>query len=186
MKRTILAACVSLAVAGLTVAAQTPQTSPPQAQAPAATSPSGNAGTMTVTGCLKPWSGTSTTTPAEPTAKSAGDVMYQLTNIEDNTKKPGTAAGSASTAPHNTYLLKAKDQTVNLSQHLNHKVQVTGTVSSESTMSPGASATKPSTPPSTPPSEAPGRDIAASAANKPATLIVSSITMVSATCPTTF
>jgi hypothetical protein len=136
---------------------------------------------MTVTGCLKPWQASlmqSGATPATPEAgaptPSTGDAQYVLTDINDSsTRKSDSVAGTPSTtrpaspgssASHAMYLLKAKDSSVNLSQHVNHKIQVTGSVSADSS------------------SRTPDPS---SAIGKPATLTVSAITMVSSTCTTT-
>ena len=193
MRRTILAACVALAFAGLSVAAQTPQpTRPSQPRTSAATTPAPDITTMTLTGCLKPWSGPMVGA-ATPTIPDGGrpvmsDPQYVLTDLDDSARKPGGTAETPvpkTPAAHDMYLLKAKDSTINLSQHVNHRVQVTGTVSSDSSSrGPSTSSASPSVP--TPESGAPTLRDTVSAAGRPATLTVSSITMISATCPTTF
>ena len=199
MSKTVLALCGALAIAGLTLAAQTPQTTRPDQPTPSATSDS----TLTVTGCLKPWTASMTGGAPAPNPESGAptttgaEAMYVLTDIDDSGGKPGSRAGttgataapgtgaSGSTSnPQAMYLLKPKDATVNLSQHVNHKVQVSGTVSSDSTRS--GSSTSPMAKPGDPPSSTSPRDMSpTSAAGKPATLTVGSITMVSSTCPTT-
>jgi hypothetical protein len=148
MSRTLLAACAGLTFWGLALSAQTPQAA------------------MTVTGCLKPWTGSiaGAGSPANPQSgaptpnDTADEAHYVLTDIATSpTQKPGES--------HAMYLLKPKDATINLGQHVNHKVQVAGAVSSESSPAP--------------------RDTSLAAAGKPATLTVSAITMVAATCTTT-
>jgi hypothetical protein len=75
----------------------------------------------------------------------------------------------------------AKDSSVNLSQHLNHKVTVSGTVDGRSQ---SGTMSKPSTPTTT---ASPERSGAMGMSTEPATLTVTTLTMVSATCsPTSF
>jgi hypothetical protein len=200
MRRTILAACTAITIAGLTLAAQTPPTPrPTQPQPPAAGASSSDTTTLTLTGCLKAWNtstmGRTGSAPTDPQSGApslaSGNPEYVLTDIEDSTRKSGATGGAATATPpmvrpgisHDMYLLKAKDSTVNLAQHLNHKIQVTGNVSADSTLKSPATATPP---PSTPEAGAPTPRDTSSAAGRPATLTVSSLTMISATCPTTF
>ena len=189
MRSTIFAACAALAIAGLTPSAQTPPPRPSQPQTPPPPAASSDQKPLTVTGCLKPWSastmggGTPATPEAgAPTVATGADAQYVLTDVDDGSRKPGSTEAPSST-PHAMYLVKAKDASVNLSQHVNHKVQVTGTVSSDSSLKmPSTASPTPSPKPADPPP--PSRDTS-SAAGKPATLTVSAITMVSATCSTT-
>jgi hypothetical protein len=197
MSRTILAACAGLALASLTAAAQTPPTSSqPQISAPMP-APS-DLTTMTVTGCLKPWNAAMTdagTTTPEAGAPSVGsrDPQYVLTDVDDSSRKPASSAttpsntqprSTASSMSHAMYLLKAKDSSVNLSQHVNHKVQVTGSVLSDSSLRmPSTTGQTTSIPKPIDPSTT-SRDTS-SAAGKPATLTVSALTMVSSSCATT-
>ena len=190
MSRTILAACGVLAIASLTAMAQTPQTARPGQTTP----PSGSDSTLTLTGCLKPWSesmmgGGAITpnpesgAPATPTTNAA-DAQYVLTDIDDSSRKPGSTASGSTPNPQVMYLLKPKDPTINLGQHVNHKIQVTGTLSSDSTRS-GSLTPSPMAQPRDP-AKSPTRDTSpTSAAGKPATITVSAITMVSSSCSTT-
>lgn len=190
MRSRIFAACAALAIAGLTLSAQTPTPRPSQPQTPPPATASSDQKPMTVTGCLKPWSastmggGTPATPEAgAPMATTGADAQYVLTDVDDGSRKPGSTETPLS-KPHAMYLVKAMDASVNLGQHVNHKVQVTGTVSADSSlkMPSTASPTTPSPKPADPPP--PSRDTS-SAAGKPATFTVSAITRVSATCSTT-
>jgi hypothetical protein len=155
MKSQLLAACSLVAISGLGLAAQQPQpatpptgqTPPPTQQMPPtqpaqrppdpepstrASSPSSDMArtATTVTGCLKTWD-SRTMAPATGAGTGAGSAaaattagassQYVLTNLE--------RSGSSSRAGASSYLLKTSDSSVSFSQHLNHKVEVTGTVS---------------------------------------------------------
>jgi hypothetical protein len=139
MTRHIIAACGALAIAGMAagVSAQsTSQTTPPRQAAD-----SGH--TMTVTGCLKSWDGQSSPGATSPTGtpgetRQAGEAKYVLTDVQmtasgtdatDTT--PGTAARSGSTDPHHQFLVRAEDASVDLTNHLNQRVEVTGRMSGE-------------------------------------------------------
>jgi hypothetical protein len=142
---------------------------------------------MTVTGCLKPWSasmmgsGTATPNPESGAPTTTGAAQYVLTDIDDG--KPGTASAGSTSNPQAMYLLKPKDATINLGQHVNHKVQVTGTMSADSARS--GLTPPPMAQPRDPATSATRDTSPTSAAGKPATLTVSSITMVSSSCSTT-
>lgn len=213
MTRHIFAACGAVAIAGLTLSAQTPQSSP--TQPPGARTPADNARTATMTGCLKPWDGSmgaigSTDQGAGSTTAGAG-TQFVLTNISENPKatempRPsGTTPGSgATTAPtptphpsmaHGTVVVKAGSGDVNLKQHLNHKVELTGMLATDSSAMPRTgdrpgttpgSTTKPGTP-QTP--GTPGSTGSPSTMGKPSTdqmkmptFTVTALKMVSATC----
>ena len=140
MTRTIPAVCVGLAMAGLSVAAaQNPTTQSSSSQA--------RGTSVTLTGCVKPWDasmsmpGGSSTSGSRSASRSAGmGNMYALTDIE-RSGTMGSTSGSASGTPspggsagtmgsmQSTYLLHSNDASVNLSQHVNHKVAITGTLS---------------------------------------------------------
>jgi hypothetical protein len=89
----------------------------------------------TVTGCLKTWD-SRTMAPATGSGSGAGSAaapvaaapsatgassQFVLTNIERSAVASRTTASS--------FLLKTSDSSVSFSQHLNHKVEVTGTLS---------------------------------------------------------
>ncbi|MFN7985321.1 MAG: hypothetical protein U0Q11_26065 [Vicinamibacterales bacterium] len=148
MTRTIPAVCVGLAMAGLSVAAaQNPTTQSGSSSQARGTS-------VTLTGCVKPWDasmsmpgGSSSTTPGSTSpSRSAGmGNMYALTDIE-RSGSMGSTSGSTSSTPspggssatmgsmQSTYLLHSNDSSMNLSQHVNHKVAITGTLSDVANM----------------------------------------------------
>jgi hypothetical protein len=201
MRTHIFTACGVLVVAGFTASAQTPQTPPSQPTSPATSQKSMDAGgSVTVTGCLAAWDGKSMSgsgpgTDAGSTAPSSAPASgptgagasYVLTSVQQGTGSASTTSSASSAGVAGKYLLKA-DSTVNLSAHLNHKVTVTGTLDK---MSPdsggGASAGAPAStdPPRTDkPATASGSERAHDMGSmKPQTLKVTSVTMVSATCP---
>jgi hypothetical protein len=90
----------------------------------------------TVTGCLKTWdsramapatgSGSGAGSAAAPVsaapASPGASSQFVLSNIE-------RSAAAASRPGASSFLLKTSDSSVSFSQHLNHKVEVTGTLS---------------------------------------------------------
>ena len=108
-----------------------PDPSAPTPAPPARAPMADMAGAITITGCLKSWdsrtaapatgagsgAGSAASTPA------AGSTEFVLTNVE-RSEASRTAGVTGS-----SFLVKASDPGVVLSQHLNHKVQLTGTVS---------------------------------------------------------
>jgi hypothetical protein len=116
--------------------------------------------TVTVTGCLT--SDSRASASASPTGASRSAAKYILTNVQE-TGAPASSTPSAG----KSYVLKS-DASVDLSAHVNHKVQITGSLDKSA-----ASTTDPS---SATPSEK-----AQDSMNAPA-LKVSNLTMVSSTC----
>jgi hypothetical protein len=219
MKRNIFAACGAVALAGLTLSAsQTPAPTQPQPATPPS-HPTAAGSTVTVTGCLKPWTGAASGSTASTSA--AGSIaQYVLTDVEPK----GAGMSSRSPAPGSTgtpsasgttgtpaatgttgamtrrgegdmddeFLVRADSTAVNLSPHVNHKVELTGRVTAADA-SHGASMGTPSTAGtpagSTPDTTAtgqpaPGMTGRPQMSTKPAlpTLAVTSLKMVSATC----
>ena len=178
MKNHFTAMCGALALAGLTVTAQTPQPSPAQPQTPQPT-------TITVTGCVTAAdesmsAGRAAEAPgreASGTSKSDAASKYMLTSVEHATDT--AKAGARGEVEHHTsYALTTEGSTVDLSKHLNHKVELTGTLDQTTRRSPQAASTGTSGSTGT---ATVGRD--ASAMRMPApTLKVTSLKMVSATC----
>ena len=139
----LLALYCGLVVSMAIVAAQTPP--PTTSGASSTTSPQ----TITVTGCVTP------DTMATP---GTGSPRFILSSIE-----PQGGAKSRSTVTGYT-LMPAAD--VNLGTHLNHKVQVTGTVDTATTSSPTSA--QPSSP---------------NTSSAMPSFRVTSVKMVSETCP---
>lgn len=216
MKKSILAMCSVVAISGVGLAAQQPtpttpptqQTPPsqpaqrppdpatPATQSPATSSPSRQGDmartSITVTGCLKTWD-SRTMAPATGAGSGAGSAasatsstpaapgasaQYVLSNVE--------GATGAARAAGSSFLLKTSDSSVSFSQHLNHKVQVTGTLSDagRSTSSTDRAADRP-----TPDKPSTDRDASASGRvssddMKLPTLNVTALKMISPTCGT--
>ncbi len=140
----------------------------------------------TVTGCLKTWD-SRTMAPATGSGSGAGSAaapvgaapsstgassQYVLTNIE--------RSAAASRQGASSFLLKTSDSSVSFSQHLNHKVEVTGTLSDSAQDL--SSADKPT-------SDKPSTDRDASASGRVSaddmklpTLNVTALKMISPTC----
>jgi len=170
-----------------------PTTPSPTTQTPATRAPSPMADmaktATTVTGCVKTWdsrtmapatgSGSGAGSAAAPVAAAPSSTgassQYVLSNIERSAAASSRPAGSS-------FLLKTSDSGVSFSQHLNHKVEVTGTLSdSAPDMSP---ADKP-----TSDKRSTDRDAAASGRvsaddMKLPTLNVTALKMISPTCGT--
>jgi hypothetical protein len=167
---------------------QTPAQRPP-AQDPTMREPSASSNmartSTTVTGCLKTWdsrtmapatgagsgAGSASSPVSSAPAATGASAQYVLTNVE--------GATAASRASGSSYLLKTSDSSVSFSQHLNHKVQLTGTLSDSARDTTGTdrSADKPS----------PDRDASASGRvsssdMKLPTFNVTALKMVSPTC----
>jgi hypothetical protein len=107
-------------------------------QTPAQTKPAPDAGTpVIVVGCLKKWEPAMAGKQGIP---NPAKLEYVLTDLA-----PGTAAAPA--LPNVLrYLVKAKDSTVALTSHINHRVEVSGLVTGLSESNPTAS---PAVPPPT-------------------------------------
>jgi len=207
MKNHILALCGAVAISGVSLGAQQtppqpqplPQTPPTEQTPPAqpaprtpepATRASSAAADMartatTITGCLKTWD-SRTMAPATGSGSGAGSAASA---VATKPATPGASAqfvltnidrtGAAGRSSASSFLLKTSDSNVSFNQHLNHKVEVTGTLSDAA-----------STPPSSAPSAASGdRDASASGRvsaddMKLPTLNVTALKMVSPTCGT--
>lgn len=146
----------------------TPTTPSTSSSQPTTTTESGQP--MTITGCISP----------DTISNSGASTMTNQRFILSNVQPPvgaTTAAQSGSTTVTTSYML-APGADVNLSQHLNHKVQITGTVDSSRTTRSSSSSTSPST---TNPS-ATSSSTQSSTASAP-TFRVTSVKMLSETCP---
>jgi hypothetical protein len=143
MTRNIFAA-LGVVAAGAAAGAQTPSPSQPSTATP-------KTDNITVSGCLKPWTGSGATTsaPSTPSASTpstgAGSTAasYVLTNVErkddrtTTTTTPGAGEAGSMTGTRTSnddeqYLLQAESGSVNLAQHVNHQVEVTGRKASAS------------------------------------------------------
>ena len=207
MTRTIASACGALVVATFAASAQTPPSPTPIAPRPTqSTRTMTEEKTVTVTGCVKPWqgpgdatmrdrmgtpSGTPSTQPDSPTAARPTDppatrpadppAAMRAADAGKFTLENVMSVNEEADASVNTL---TAESTVNLNAHLNHKVEVTGAVMHESpdpptATPPSATATRPPVPPGTPPTAA----AATTAARSAPTLRVTTLKMVSTTCP---
>ncbi len=200
MKKHILAICSAVAITGPAIAAQQPQPlTPPTQQTPpsqpaqrppdpATTTPTPatrEASPMadmaksatTVTGCLKTWdsrtmapatgAGSGAGSAAAAVTAPSGAAQYVLSNID----RTGAAARPAASS----FLLKTSDSSVSFSQHLNHKVELTGTLSD--------AASKPADKPSAERDASASGRVSADDMKLP-TLNVTALKMVSPTCGT--
>jgi len=209
MKKQILVVCSAVAISGVSLGAQQPppqpqplpQTPPTEQTPPAQPAPrtqepatrqsapmSDMARTATtVTGCLKTWD-SRTMAPATGSGSGAGSAA---SGVATKPATPGASAqfvlsniersGAAARGGASSFLLKTSDSSVSFSQHLNHKVELTGTLSD-------AAGVAPSTPPT---GATPSTDRDASASGRVSaddmklpTLNVTALKMVSPTCGT--
>ena len=140
----------------------------------------------TVTGCVKTWD-SRTMAPATGSGSGAGSAaapvsaapsstgassQYVLTNIE--------RSAAASRQGASSFLLKTSDSSVSFSQHLNHKVEVTGTLSDAAPSPTGADKPTSDKPSTDRDASASGR-VSASDMKLP-TLNVTALKMISPTC----
>ncbi len=181
MTKHVCTVCGAIAIAGMTAMAQTPQPSTPSQPStqPSSSQPAAQSDTRTVTftGCLARGSAGSTT------AASGSSSQFVLNNAQAVSKastpsSAPAASSAASSAAASSYILKAQGAGVDLSQHVNHKIQVTGTLDSMSTPRTGSSTSPPS---STDPSRPSDQSSTQGQAATP-TLNVTAVTMVSSSC----
>ncbi len=118
---------------------------------------------VSVTGCVMPLAGPGmTASQPSSTAQAAVSQQFMLSNIAMPT--PSSSDSMKAWSPASSYILQSEGS-VDLSKHLNHKVQITGTV--DAAGSPDSSSAT-----------------AGQASGTPAqTFHVTSLKMVSATCP---
>jgi hypothetical protein len=177
MTRHLLGACGALAIAGVTLAAQTPSPSQPPPTSPQPTASA--AGTITVEGCLKP-AGASAQTGTTGTTGTAGAGAAAQFLLTDAMKKPGGTSGAtgttgttppagASAKDEDEYVLRADSASVNLAQHLNHQVEITGRVAPAAAGAPATGTTGAAGAPRSGAGDAP-------------TLTVTAVKMIAATC----
>jgi len=155
MMKNILSVCCGILATTAVLSAQTPQTPPTTSSTTSTTRQT--AQTVTMTGCVTP------DLTANPDPASATTRRFLLSNIEPS------AAGAGQ--PRVTGYILAPNADVNLSDHLNHKVQITGTVESVTS----SSTTSQSTPSTSSTTQ--------SSTTTMPSFRVTSVKMVSATCP---
>ena len=128
-----LRGCVTALAAAVSINARTPQPSAQQR-----TPRVGVVASVTATGCLERWT-PSTTDTTQPNEKGPSGVEYVLTHVDGVTQSKTSAGGGVleRTPPTTRYLL-LPDPSLNLALHLNHRVQIVGTIAPQP--SKGASA----------------------------------------------
>jgi hypothetical protein len=184
MMKKILGLCCGIVAASTLVSAQTPssqpQTSQPTTSSSTASTSRQSAQPMTIVGCVTP-------DTSDPNATSSSSRRFVLSNIQPS----GTSGQSRSSAT--SYLL-VPGADANLSEHLNHKVQITGTIDSSSSMS-SSSTSSPSSSSSSPSSSSPSSSSPSSSSSSASSsstqssssampsFRVTSVKMLSETCP---
>jgi hypothetical protein len=167
MMKNVIGVCCGLLASTAVLAAQTPSTptqTPPTTSSQSSSMQSSGK-TVTLTGCVTPDLTSSPSASSSSSTSASSSRRFMLSNID-----PQSGAMSSSAT---SYLLSPSAD-VNLSEHLNHKVQITGTIDNASTSSSTSSqSTSPSTSSST----------QSSTASAAPTFRVTSVKMVSATCP---
>jgi hypothetical protein len=165
-----------------------PTTPSPQTPATRESSPMSDMAktATTVTGCLKTWD-SRTMAPATGSGSGAGSAaspvgaapsatgassQFVLTNVE--------RSAAASRQGASSFLLKTSDSSVSFSQHLNHKVEVTGTLSDSAPDTSSADKPMPDKPSTDRDASASGR-VSADDMKLP-TLNVTALKMLSPTC----
>ena len=167
------------ALVGVGVAAQTPAPGPQAAEQPRS---------LTLTGCVKAWDASTMGPPpaAMGTATGAGPDRGP-----ERLTRPGTPSSASDPAPprsdsapaaggHSTYLLKAASPAVNLASHLDHRVELVGTLATDHA---AATPVAPTTPPgSSAGAPAPAGERSGRAPAPPVSFTVTRITMIDKAC----
>lgn len=175
MKNTIAAACGAWAIAGICVVAQTPAGQSSPSTPPGQTARSAEGSSITVTGCLRPWTAAAdrgaTPSPAAADRGSDSAGKFILSNVDAN---------SAAGVTHASYVLKA-DASVDLAAHLNHKVEITGTLTPPAHSASDKSSSSAASP-GQPQEKAAASAASATAPGKTPMLKVQGVKMVADTC----
>ena len=170
MMKKILGLCCGIVAASTMVSAQTPSKQPQTPQTPTTSSTTTTtrqaSQPVTIVGCVTP------DLASNPNATSTTTHRFVLSNIQPSAGTSDQSRGSAT-----SYLL-VPSADANLSSHLNHKVEVTGTMDSSSSSS---STTTSSSSPSNP-SASSTSSTQSSSATMPS-FRVTSVKMLSETCP---
>ena len=167
------------ALVGTVVTAQSP--APARPGPPAAA----QAQVLTLVGCVKAWDASTMGPP--PAAMGTAAPVLVLTEAENASTAPGTTApvgdpakpptgGAPAAGGHSTYLLKPASAAVNLATHLDHRVELTGTLATDHA---AATPAAPTTPPG---SSATGAPSDRRAAAPPVSFTVDRIKMIDKAC----
>jgi hypothetical protein len=162
------------------MAAQTPaRPAPPEVVPPQ---------TLTLTGCVKAWDPSTMGPPPAGTPAAQVLVLTEAENSAGATPgRPAPAAepaspssgGTPGSGGHSTYLLKPGSAAVNLASHLDHRVELTGTLAADPA---AATPAAPTTPPGASAAGTPA-DRAAPAPAPPVSFTVARVRMLEKTCP---
>ena len=160
----------------------------PPAPAPAPQPPE-QPRSLTLTGCVKAWDASTMGPP--PAAMGTAAPVLVLTGAE-NAARPGHAVaglrpgpapsgGAPAAGGHSTYLLKPASPTVNLASHLDHRVELVGTLATDHA---AATPVAPTTPPGSSATGVPGTagDRSDRAPAPPVSFTVTRIKMIDKTC----
>ncbi|MCC7124846.1 MAG: hypothetical protein IT178_08350 [Acidobacteria bacterium] len=182
MRHSSLITCGVIVVGSAIMAAQAPPSPAGQSQRMAPVSE-----VATLTGCLARWD-THSMGPVPHTSGADPQNVFILTNVEPATRpEPPPASGtpeppSPGEKPpagmaHNSYMVKAEGAAVNLAQHVEHKVEIAGTLQVMKPQ-PGPALPQGAAPP---PKVMPGGD--AKPALPPPTIIAATVKTVAEKCP---
>lgn len=162
--------------AGPGLFAQTPPAKPKpgQGEKPVA----GVVASVTLTGCLARWSDEAAASPTGASATAPAGAEYVLTRVEGQVASATSAGATPAKPAHDTRYLLLSSPKVNLVTHLNHKVQIVGTIAPQP--SEGASLAESIAEPSRAETNLPAGPT--SEAYRLNLVEVSSLTMVSPTC----
>jgi hypothetical protein len=113
-------------VAGPGLFAQIPPAKPQsgQGEKPVA----GVVASVTLTGCLERWSDEAAASPAGTPGKAPAGAEYVLTRVEGQVASATSAAATPAKPANDARYLLLSSPKVNFATHLNHKVQIVGTI----------------------------------------------------------
>ena len=161
----LLSVCCGIMATTAVLSAQTPQTpANPTTSSTQTTTTRQASQPVTITGCVTP----DVTSASAPST----NPRFMLSNIQPTA---GTSDASRNSAVTSYILMPGAD--VNLSDHLNHKVQITGTIDSSSTTTSSSSQT------SSPSTTATTSSSTQSSSAAVPSFRVTSVKMLSETCP---
>lgn len=166
MKKLLGVYC-GIVAATAVLSAQTPST--PATSSAQTTTTRQSSQPVTITGCVSP------DLTSNPSAATAANQRFILSNVQPSAGASTAAQGTTVT----TYIL-APGADVNLGQQLNHKVEITGTIDSSSTTT---NTTSSSTSPSATSAPTTTRSTTQSTSATMPTFRVTSVKMLSETCP---
>jgi len=171
------------ALVGTVVTAQSPAPARPGHPAEV------QAQSVTLTGCLKAWDASTMGPP--PAAMATAAPVLVLTEAENAATAPGApppvadpakppSGGAPASGGHSTYLLKPASPTVNLASHLDHRVELSGTLATDHA---AATPAAPTAPPGSSAAAAASSDRRGRAPAPPVVFTVDRVKMIDKACP---